>query len=103
MQRELSLRLRLGVTHVKNEVQLLKDTVKVMQDSILILQTQATTNRATNSRRHKSSGKARVAGTVASSLGSSPDLPVRHSSDATGGAAVEPDAVPEMLNDVYSH
>ena len=39
---------------------------------------------------------------TACSFGSSPDLPVGHSSDATGGAAVKPDAVPEMLNDSYT-
>ncbi|MCG8048789.1 MAG: hypothetical protein N0E48_24800 [Candidatus Thiodiazotropha endolucinida] len=91
----------LGVTHVKNEVKLLKDSVKMLQDSILVLQTQASTSRATNSRRHRSRGKAREAQT-ASGLGSSPDLPTGHVADATDGAAVEPDPVPEMLNDSCS-
>lgn len=72
-----------------------------MQDSILILQSQAVSNRATNTRRQKSSGKTRAAQTD-SSLGSSPDLPARQSSDASCGTVSEPDHVSEMLNDSFT-
>ena len=78
----------LGVTHLKNELKLLKLNANSMQESIDTVQSQVALNKASILRRHKPGSKVRDGQNV-SSPGGSPDLPPRQSSDMYGGTVGE--------------
>ena len=74
----------LGVTHLKNELKLLKHDSNAMQETIGTLQYQVASNRASIVRRDKPGSKAR-AGQNASSPVNSPDLTPGQCLGASGG------------------
>ena len=74
----------LGVTHLKKELKLLNNNFKNIQETIDIMQSQVSSNRASLLRRNKPGGKARAGQESGSPMGS-PDLSTGQRFSPSGG------------------